>query len=112
MKKLLALLVAGGLLALTTGCPPGTTSEEKKTTTTTTTTTTETKVNGTAKDDATADKVTVTGSDKKDTDVMLTKDTTFSGDAKAATDIKKGWSVEATVKDGKATAVKGTKPAA
>ncbi len=26
MKKLLALLVAGGLLALTTGCPPGTTS--------------------------------------------------------------------------------------
>ncbi len=26
MKKLLALLAAGGLLALTTGCPPGTTS--------------------------------------------------------------------------------------
>ncbi len=30
MKKLLALLVVGGLLALTTGCPPGTTSEEVK----------------------------------------------------------------------------------
>jgi ribosomal 50S subunit-recycling heat shock protein len=30
MKKLLALLVVGGLLALTTGCPPGSTTEPKK----------------------------------------------------------------------------------
>jgi hypothetical protein len=106
MKKLIAMLVIGGFLAAgLVGCGPTPSTEPPKGGMPMG----ETSVKGKAKDDATATKVTVTTADK-DVDVTLTDSTKFTGDAKAATDIKKGWSVDATVKDGKATTVDGKKP--
>ena len=109
MKKMIAILLVGGFLsagligcgppAETTG--PGTSPTKEKTTPPAG----ETSVKGKAKADATDTKVTV-----GDTDVTLTADTKFSGDATKASDIKKDWTIDATVKDGKATAVKATKP--
>ena len=132
MKKLLALLVAGGLLALTTGCPPGTTSSavpppgpSASGTTPPPSGTTPPPANtntpspakpmeakGTVKS-AAKDKVVITDAKGKDWDLDVTPDTkvTINGKKGTAEEIKKDSEVSATLKDGKAATIDATSAA-
>jgi len=119
VKKLLALLVVGGLLALTTGCPPGTTSGPAASPTPGPSGTPNpipnppsakpTEAKGTVKS-AAKDKVVITDADKKDWDLIIIADTKITIDGKegSADKIPVGASVTATKMGDKVTKIDAT----